>query len=274
MLIRRFTYLLLCSLSCLSLWSQKYLTLAEIHDYSPGDEFHIAHFHCCNELTFQLEQIIIKEKYLIDGSVAYSYYRNSFNFLNGEHPIIIDTLIYQQVDTLLLKNPDSVLFTEDDEAYKDPDLYHGRWINTDFFWFTNIRGKSVYVEGLGKVSLSWKMPEDSAFQIADSLVYYRKGNESWGKTILDIPTQWDYQDFTIAPNPTNKLIRITFSTSIHHSYSIFLCNSNGILIKQKSLPLKSTSSFTELDVHALPNGIYFLYLRTEKHMVTHKFVKI
>ena len=266
-------FLFLCVLVTLPTWSQKFLKEAEIHDYKTGDEFHILHYPCCNEMVFYVEQIVITGKIDFSDLLTYSILRSEFKFFNTMPPLLEDTLSFLQYDTLMIHNPDSVLFGQGDEAYIDPFLYHGRIINTDYFWITNSLGKANYVAGLGKVSLSWKMPPDTVFQLADSLIYYQKGNEEWGETLLSAYSWPSTPKLTIAPNPALDRIYIHSDKVPSKEAMILIINQEGKTVKHYKAKDFWLDAYAEFDVSDLPRGTYFIYLRESKSTLTAKFVK-
>lgn len=255
------------------LWSQKFSTLGEIYDYLPGDRFHMIHYHCCNELYFQIEEITILDKLETDQKISYTFHRSLFDYLDTDPPELTDTSIFLYVDTLIIEDPDFILFGEEDELYSYPHIYHGRTICTDFFWITNTNGERRYANGLGVVYLGWRMPPDSSFKVADSLIYYQKGNETWGTSILGNSAQSAHDLISLFPNPVTDVLRITFpypKTAIHQ---IQIFNIQGKRIISKTMDHEDIAAGIQLNCSQFNRGLYFLYLSADKSTVVAKFVK-
>lgn len=72
-------------------------------------------------------------------------------------------------------------------------------------------------------------------------------------------------NFNIFPNPATDFIFLDFDEN-SLPLSIEVLNYNGKIV--------STSYDTQIDVHALPKGIYFLRLKFPKETIAQKFVKI
>jgi hypothetical protein len=73
----------------------------------------------------------------------------------------------------------------------------------------------------------------------------------------------DEADFVVYPNPTNGLVHIELPNQRLQSIEIF--NPSGQLLKET---LENHFSISDL-----PNGMYFLYARTEKGRYVYKLIK-
>lgn len=266
--------LLLILAPVLYAWPQKFLTQAEIYHYEPGDEFHTIHYYCCNDLAFQLEVITITEKFFQEGLTAYVLNKSLFDFLNSHPPQLIDTSYFGIPDTLVVLYPDSILFDGMDTAIASPELYNGRIQCSDYFWFTNTLGVIRYAEGLGKALQAWKMAFDSTFYISDSLVYYKKGAESWGNTLLTVANQLRDDEILMAPNPTSKNLRIRLSSPGIRLMGITIMNSLGAAVKHIKSFSSDFDSVMVLDCSELAMGSYFIYFSTNKGTLVKKFIKL
>lgn len=80
-----------------------------------------------------------------------------------------------------------------------------------------------------------------------------------------------YDKIEIYPNPTTDKITIKFDNDIELSKNskIFITNVNGILIE--NLPINN--SLNTIDLSDKPNGLYFIWICTEKKLLTYKIIK-
>ena len=254
-------------------WSQKFPTLGEIYDFNPGDEFHIAHYYCCNELSFQLEQFTVIKKYMTDNQVNYIIQRNVFDYLNTSPPELVDTTIFMVTDTLVINDPDSVIFTENDLLMTEPGLYQGRLICTHTYWILDALKIERYVPGCGQVFNGWKLVPGSNCDVVDSLIYYMKGEESWGKTLLGYGELSVYDRFRIHPNPAHDILYIESTDHDRMIIALEIRDAGGRLVYSCSTLHQIMEMKIHLDDQKLLSGIYFLYIRTEKGVETYKFIK-
>lgn len=269
---KRFTLLLLFVVApTLCLWPQKFLTQAEIYDFEPGDEFHTIRYYCCNDLTFQLEVTRVTKRFLDQGTLGYVLRKDLYDYLNTHPPVLSDTSIFGLTDTLLVAYPDSIMFDNLDTATVSPDLYNGRITCSDYFWFTNTLGLVRYTAGCGKVLQAWKMAFDSTFYVSDSLVYYKKGSEHWGQTLLAENETVVLHEFILSPNPVNHDLNIKIlQEQLQVSYAR-VYNSQGQFIC--ALPGCNPCQSFQLDCTHLKSGAYFIYFSTNKGKLVRKFIK-
>ena len=96
-------------------------------------------------------------------------------------------------------------------------------------------------------------------------------NDSTTNNITLIST---IMDISISPNPATHSLNIT--SKIQESHPSFLINifsSDGTLVKKQRLDMLSTSEQNfSIDVHDLPNGIYFINVITQKGSETKRFI--
>lgn len=84
-------------------------------------------------------------------------------------------------------------------------------------------------------------------------------------TLSSVPELSILDAFSLYPNPTTD--NLTVET--HQNSEISILNIQGQLLKS----LEANSNKTNIDVSALPNGIYIVQVKTEKGMAVKKFVK-
>lgn len=191
--------------------SQEFSSLATIYNFNIGDNFQIKKFNCCNEIFFELEEMRVLNKYTREGSIHYVRNINCYKFANTEIPFIADTLEYNHIDTLIIVNPDSVIFKPGDEIIVDSSIYNGRKICIKYSTFMGKPKIEEYVDGCGLALKTWIILPDSGCWNSDSLIYYKKGDEIWGKTILASDEDLTHEnEILIFPNPVSDNLYIRF----------------------------------------------------------------
>lgn len=254
-------------------WPQKFPTLAEIHNFSAGDEFHSLHFFCYNPLSFQLEQFTVLKKLEDTPELKYQIRKTVYDYIASTPPVLCDTSIFEQVDTLVIKHPDSVIFNENDIIRSDPDLYNGRVYCIHSFWIVDACKEERYAVGCGMVFDGWKVLPGTTCSVVDSLIYYTKGSETWGNTLLEISEQEMPGHFLIFPNPVKDILYIRLLQAEIEVTELEIFNTLGNRI------WKSTAAPTEdrwaanLCGDIFKPGLYFLYIRTDDEVATYKFIK-
>ena len=127
--------------------------------------------------------------------------------------------------------------------------------------------------GCGQVFNGWKLVPGNNCDVVDSLIYYVKGEESWGKTLLGYSKLSRHDRFMISPNPAHDIVHIKSKDYDQMISALEIRDVEGRLIWSYS-PL---NNIMEMDIHLddqrLQAGIYFLYIRTEKGVENYKFIK-
>ena len=80
----------------------------------------------------------------------------------------------------------------------------------------------------------------------------------------------DHSPFTIFPNPADESITVQLSQSCTNCL-IKITNTLGQVIQSSEFKVQSNS--TQLNIHTLPSGIYFITILSDKMSVMKKFVK-
>ncbi len=254
-------------------WSQKFPTQGEVYDFNPGDEFHIAHYYCCNELSFQVEKLFVIDAFEVEGQIYYAVLRSVFDFLTTTPPQLVDTTLYLQPDTMVIKYPDSVIFNQGDSMYTDPPAYNGRRVYIHTYWILNALKEERYVTGLGQVFNGWQLVPGSSCDVVDSLIYYKKGTESWGTTLSGYLQHKVDSPVIIGPNPVRDHLYVRSKQFNVRFLELGILDIQGRLV-WKELPLTQSSTLeVHLDSKKLERGVYFLYIRTENGTVHYKFIK-
>ena len=84
-----------------------------------------------------------------------------------------------------------------------------------------------------------------------------------GTSVEDPPNEI----FKVYPNPSKEKISVEYPNGELLSISVF--NLSG----QIMLQIERAGHIAEIDISALPNGLYFLQVATNNHTMLHKFIK-
>lgn len=268
------TITILLVLVCIpAAWSQKFPSLAEIHDFDAGDEFHTLHFFCYNPLSFQLEQMTVIEKLSDHPALKYVIQKTVYDFIASAPPILCDTSTFQLMDTLVIENPDSIIFTENDIIRSDPDLYNGRIHCIHSYWIIDARKQERYAVGCGMVFNGWEELPGTSCTVVDSMIYYSKGSEVWGNTLLGTERHHITDHFLIFPNPVQKELNIRLLQAEMEVTALEIFNTFGNTIwKSAAVPAEDRWTVNLCSNNFKP-GLYFLYIRTKNGIATIKFIK-
>jgi len=254
-------------------YSQKFPTLGEIYNFNPGDEFHSLHYYCYNELSFQLKQITILDKFQSNEKIMYCIQENLFDFIHTQPPTLVDTTYLHHIDTLIIESPDSIIFGGNDAIHIDPMLYNGREICIHTFWILNALKEERYVAGCGLVFNGWYGLPGSVCDVQDSLIFYSKGNESWGNSLLRITARLAKNQILIFPNPVTDILQIKCKEPDITIRRIEISDVTGkIILSSNRVNKKNNRDFT-LECKNFNSGIYFIYFSTNKGAFSHRFVK-
>ncbi|PSK94534.1 T9SS type A sorting domain-containing protein [Taibaiella chishuiensis] len=101
--------------------------------------------------------------------------------------------------------------------------------------------------------------------------YARPGNDTKSGSIdfnPDLP-QSNIKCFTVTPNPTKGLFRISFAQA-PEAAEVSVTSIDGRIVKQEKISGKSQ---TEIDISSLPNGIYFVRVTDGTRIEVQKVVK-
>ncbi|MBE0637338.1 MAG: T9SS type A sorting domain-containing protein [Bacteroidales bacterium] len=205
------------------------LTWMEVHDFQPGDEFHVYYFNATffapNELQQTIQRYLDREDFAdsvrysverIQSTLHYSYQGNTFEFI---HDTIIET--YRPNEDFD-KLPGEIVFDEDwaDGAfyYKLNTQWHQAKIkpSPDFWLFNSGEYCWNYLIIDGCISdYTWYKGLGGPYHNCDfwgeierSLVYYKKGSETWGTPLVIVGMEENQpkNGINIYPNPaTDKL---------------------------------------------------------------------
>ena len=160
----------------------------------------------------------------------------------------------------------------EDNAYGFSEYQYNCWIQL-FGWEYPIHIKQ-FTDGLGLTRDDYECYGPTGWFNRESLVYYKKGSETWGTPVStdcttlvpveDNPDRLELQ-VSIYPNPASDFITIEIPTQSQ----ISILNLNG----QEVLEQTTTEPRTVVDISTLPNGLYFVRVRGEMIVGLGKFVK-
>lgn len=192
-----------------------------------------------------------KEKYVVNGKSLFV----------PDEPITDRSVYYLsyslEIDNNNRRNfiPSTDMFSKDGDTWSyvfyDPPTY------------------SIYKEGCGLFDYN---ADDSPGASHETMVYYKKGSETWG-TPYSISSITDFKNDKIAiyPNPINNGGKLNVILSNNSISSIELFNSYGTSISK--IGNINNSNF-ELNVSNLLTGIYLIkIIDTNKNIITKKIVK-
>lgn len=92
----------------------------------------------------------------------------------------------------------------------------------------------------------------------------------WDPDFVSVNEQSNENNIKVYPNPVNDILYIDFLSSNSKSYELDLINTKGQIVFEK----KQTNPNESIQLSALPNGVYWLNLRNDNHLVTRKVVKM
>jgi hypothetical protein len=261
-----------------------------VYGFDPGDEFHYE--YSLNEddtvvrkYTAQ-EMRTILSKYSSGNNLVYQVIRCRHEI--GEIPVytldIYDTI--QVSYDLGALSADSTILRQDEEFLLGADHFapqirrdiaqfnHRLRVDQDWWLYqrTGCWNLSVptanyefteYAQGLGQTYYRFVIPVQVVYDETNKLVYYRKGNETWGTPVADgcymllgTGSSQEPASFsvTVVPNPAGPSTEIRVSpyiTGKHYEFRLF--DSLGRRVRSNLV----TSASTPLNVAGLSSGIYF-----------------
>jgi hypothetical protein len=128
-----------------------------------------------------------------------------------------------------------------------------------------------YVIGLGIYLFSFSQegmgPPDYGYSFGSEIVYFNKNGIECGTQVtvgIKEPSCFNH-GLTIYPNPATNVIII----SSEQAAAIEITNIQGQLVKT----ISATGNKTNIDVSALPSGVYAVEVKTEKGVEVKKFIK-
>ena len=79
-------------------------------------------------------------------------------------------------------------------------------------------------------------------------------------------------DFIVNPNPSTGKFSLSLSNCIEHDFTAYIYTLNGRLVYESSINFADNGNSRHIDLHNLPDGKYFIFLRGKSDFFTQKFV--
>jgi len=89
-------------------------------------------------------------------------------------------------------------------------------------------------------------------------------------SVLQIEKQ--LSSFEVFPNPANDLVELKISSNKTMNTNAFVVNALGSVVLEKDVMLSEGKNNVQLDIHALPAGVYFARIGNGSGYITRKFV--
>jgi hypothetical protein len=80
------------------------------------------------------------------------------------------------------------------------------------------------------------------------------------------------KDLIISPNPSGGLVSLSLSNCLEQDFTAYIFTPTGSLVFESTLSFSSGNNTRQLDLHALSDGMYFIFLRGKTDFYTHKIV--
>jgi hypothetical protein len=87
------------------------------------------------------------------------------------------------------------------------------------------------------------------------------------------------KDFIVSPNPCNGTFSLSLTNCQEQNFIVYMFTISGSLIYESSISFAGTGSLQLIDLHNLPDGNYYIFLRgnvdffTQKIVVSHQVVQ-
>ncbi len=291
------------------------MVIKRIFDFNVGDVFHTTYKNVYSiDANYQIIngqekntmlRVVSKNIYIPDTAISYSFERCSvgYNYVN----LIKDTVnVFDTISIIYSYNnyTDSVLFQMPMQSFSVVNNWYDELILkqsvsnsirtysyqdrvdvmlVDTCW-SNLcadpaPGKTTYIEGLGGPYFhqmgGWGVPS-----INHKLVYYQKGETTWGTPIASncLSLINDVQAMTspesginIYPNPAMNKIFVDLQNVDFGNTTLEIYSLEGKLLLKQAVATKSVS---EIDLQSLPTGVFLLKIRDKDHHVVRLMSKM
>lgn len=120
---------------------------------------------------------------------------------------------------------------------------------------------NTYVEGLGGPYYFCRGTIDFLYHTYDSLIYYKKGNEEWGKALIlgNSEEETLQSQITVSPNPTSGFVNFDLG-NVSNACKIDLMDNSGKIVHSET-----SLGFTKIDVSSFKKGMYFYSISSENN---------
>ena len=124
------------------------------------------------------------------------------------------------------------------------------------------------------ISISWTLGETiiPTFKAADNSIILTHGFQ---QQLIITTVEDNLQDpvkVTVYPNPASEIINIAFENPVEGEIRLFLINAHGALVLTDII--EATTTEKQLNLQALPSGIYYLRLTKGAVSNVYKVVKL
>lgn len=254
------------TVSIIDLKSQPISTVGEIYDYDIGDIFHYdigfttgvwggttiyrnveildKYFLQNNTILCYRRDVAEQEKYSEDTFWTYSYY--------------IDSVCYSNLDSLICDSANTSI---------DSSWYNGRLMNDYFLNYGWEDYTYTWVVGCGQAYYKYWYYSGSKYR--ESLIYYKKGFEVWGTSVI-VSTKNELVDdrfIEVYPNPAKDYVNI--NSEIETDILIEIYSITGANIKC----LKLSKGTTNIDISDLAKGMYLIKIKSNSSQIYKKLIK-
>lgn len=267
--------LLLFNFSALqTIRSQEYLKVHEVYDFDPGDEYHYTHdyyekVHSTNQTIYYVEDLInitIFQKFYSADEDTVFYVRNvtKFNYLNNQITEVSDTVYFTNLNENA--SPIGLIYIK-----FLPDYCNGREMNeysTGDSFGAKLR---IFVRGCGNTrNSSGNSGGGSSIHSDYKLLYYRKGEETWGNPVfVSIESQKIPKEaLRLYPNPASNIVYFDFAGLTE--FDCYLYNQEGQMLMQ----LRVDSQRNWMDISGLQPGMYCIKVNHENYSSTTKLIRM
>jgi len=270
----------------------------EIYDFEPGDEYHTYELryyynYDYSEESWQIKRVLEK---LVSSDDEWVCYKSDICLLNryghagdytysNYHSIHIDTIYFNsELANGLSKQPSESIVTLPSSYYTMSFEYDGfikygkfaKYLNqANELYLPQANGcwksyniefpcEPIYIQGLGGPYYDCpSMFYDASFL---ELVYYKKGNETWGNPLscdslltVGLKDLTRSHSLTVSPNPTNGIISVTVPEG-KQSGRFELFDLSGRMVAG----FNQKQEIEQFDISSLPAGVYFCKFRSDK----------
>ena len=133
----------------------------------------------------------------------------------------------------------------------------------------------TYIKGSGGPYYNYK--HGISDEDLHELVYYKKGNITWGSPLIitNIKSDTDLPEIDLFPNPAQESIQINSPEPIGESTMINIYSSEGVMVHSVSQnDISVNSSIIKVDIKHLNPGLYILEIVSKNFSKTLKWNKI
>lgn len=251
-------YLALCL--SFSLFSQKKLTVAEVYNYSIGDEIRYSYCYeswgdnCQNLYTYFHKKVIDKYYGLTGDTLFYKFsvVESIPKFLFNPQRLIYESKQYNQ--TIEIKNLDSLIldlyhvdttggFTMIDSVYISQ-AYNGKVVNHSYFSNNFEGGHSfTFIEGCGGwYGEEWFVPNARIYNIG----FCKNGNSYFGKPVGQDEINQTAELIKIFPNPLiGNSFFFTIPVNQFHTIQVFNIFGNEVIKKNLNTDMVQSLTLPE-----------------------------